>query len=222
MLAAANAIGRSRVLLVAPQLARASGVVSTLSGFGIRPLLNINHNININSSAFNAVQQIARSFAASSDATTAAPTTAAAVEWGSLNSLKGDAAQSSASTGNFPALKHFKLEQFDKVLFIRMDMKDSKVNTLSQEFMQELVKALESIKSPMEAAVLISSKKDNFVAGADINMLAACKSASEAEALSRGGQQVLDAIANSPVPIIAAINGSCLGGGLELALAWCV
>lgn len=71
----------------------------------------------------------------------------------------------------------------------------------------------------MEAAVIISSKKDNFVAGADIEMLAAAKNHSEAQTLSEGGQKVMNAIQNARFPVVAAINGSCLGGGLELALA---
>ena len=43
---------------------------------------------------------------------------------------------------------------------------------------------------------------------------------SEAQTLSEGGQKVMNAIQNARFPVVAAINGSCLGGGLELALAW--
>ncbi len=67
--------------------------------------------------------------------------------------------------------------------------------------------------------MLISGKEDNFIAGADIDHLANIKSAADAEALSRMGQQMLDKLEQSPVPVVAAINGGCLGGGLELALA---
>ena len=55
--------------------------------------------------------------------------------------------------------------------------------------------------------------------GADIAMLAACTSAQDAEALSRAGQDVFAEIESLGIPVIAAIHGPCLGGGLELALA---
>lgn len=67
--------------------------------------------------------------------------------------------------------------------------------------------------------VFISAKPDNFIAGADINMIGNCKTAQEAEALARQGQQLMAEIHALPVPVIAAIHGACLGGGLELALA---
>lgn len=49
---------------------------------------------------------------------------------------------------------------------------------------------------------------------------AACTSAEELSSLSRGGQQMMDRLAALKVPVVAAINGPCLGGGLEVALAW--
>jgi 3-hydroxyacyl-CoA dehydrogenase/enoyl-CoA hydratase/3-hydroxybutyryl-CoA epimerase len=67
--------------------------------------------------------------------------------------------------------------------------------------------------------VFISAKADNFIAGADINMIARCHSAQEAEALARQGQQIMAEIHGLSIPVIAAIHGACLGGGLELALA---
>ena len=71
----------------------------------------------------------------------------------------------------------------------------------------------------VRAVVLISGKPDNFVAGADIGMLSACKTSGELTALARGGQQSFDHLAAMKKPVVAAINGACLGGGLELALA---
>ena len=67
--------------------------------------------------------------------------------------------------------------------------------------------------------VLLSGKPDTWVAGADIEELQAVTSADEAESLSRTGHRLLQRVAGFPKPVIAAIHGAALGGGLELALA---
>ncbi len=69
------------------------------------------------------------------------------------------------------------------------------------------------------AVVLRSGKPDNFIAGADIKDFTAIRSALEGETLSRSGQAILDRLAALRVPVVAAIHGACLGGGLETALA---
>jgi 3-hydroxyacyl-CoA dehydrogenase/enoyl-CoA hydratase/3-hydroxybutyryl-CoA epimerase len=67
--------------------------------------------------------------------------------------------------------------------------------------------------------VLISGKRDNFIAGADIEEFTRLRTAEEATALSRRAQDLMSRVAGSRKPIVAAIHGSCLGGGMELALA---
>lgn len=96
-----------------------------------------------------------------------------------------------------------------------------KVNSLGPEVMSEMDSALHEIESnpSIQAAVLISGKPDCFIAGADIGMLEKCKTQDEVTQISKSGQQMLGAIENSKKPIIAAIQGSCLGGGLEVALS---
>lgn len=81
--------------------------------------------------------------------------------------------------------------------------------------MSEMIKKLE-LDGNVRAAVLISAKKGNFIAGADIKMLQDCKTEDTVYQISKSGQQILNKIANSSKPVIAAINGSCLGGGLEV------
>lgn len=70
----------------------------------------------------------------------------------------------------------------------------------------------------VRSAVLISGKPGCFVAGADISMLEKCKSVEEALKVSHNGQLMFNRIEQSNKPVVAAINGVCLGGGLELAL----
>jgi enoyl-CoA hydratase len=70
----------------------------------------------------------------------------------------------------------------------------------------------------VRAILLTGAGEKAFVAGADINELAAA-SAVTGRALARRGQAVFDRIAGASKPVIAVINGFCLGGGCELALA---
>ncbi|MGN2424363.1 fatty acid oxidation complex subunit alpha FadJ [Klebsiella electrica] len=109
----------------------------------------------------------------------------------------------------------------DNVAVITIDVPGEKMNTLKAEFGQQvraIVRQIRDNKS-LRGAVLISAKPDNFIAGADINMIARCATAQEAQALARQGQQIMAEIHGLAIPVIAAIHGACLGGGLELALA---
>ena len=65
---------------------------------------------------------------------------------------------------------------------------------------------------------MMSEKPDCFIAGADINMLNAADSVEAGTSISSNGQKIMDMLANSKKPIVAAINGSCLGGGLEVRI----
>nr|CAG4642318.1 EOG090X01G2 [Evadne anonyx] len=71
----------------------------------------------------------------------------------------------------------------------------------------------------VKASVLMSGKPGCFIAGADIVMLQKCKSTEEACQLSKACQDMLMEVEKSKKPFVAAIMGSCLGGGLEVAMA---
>lgn len=68
----------------------------------------------------------------------------------------------------------------------------------------------------VSSIVLISGKPGCFIAGADIPMLEACKTKKEVCELSKAGQDIFLELESSKKPIVAAINGTCLGGGLEV------
>lgn len=112
-------------------------------------------------------------------------------------------------------------ERLDNVAVITIDVPGEKMNTLKAEFGVQVRAILKQIRDnkALRGVVFISAKPDNFIAGADINMIGNCKTAQEAEALARQGQQIMAEIHALPIPVIAAIHGACLGGGLELALA---
>uniref|UniRef100_A0A6Q2XQS6 enoyl-CoA hydratase n=1 Tax=Esox lucius TaxID=8010 RepID=A0A6Q2XQS6_ESOLU len=121
-----------------------------------------------------------------------------------------------------PCLRSFvNYEVKEDVAVIRMNDPNSKVNTLSVQMQTEMTEVFNEVlaNNAVQSAVLISSKPGCFIAGADINMIQACKTAEEVTKLSQEGQKMFERIENSPKPIVAAINGSCLGGGLEFAIA---
>ncbi len=101
------------------------------------------------------------------------------------------------------------------------DLPNEKVNKLSAEVLSELEKALNVIDGNKAIRVLLitSEKKDIFIAGADINEIKAIRDTKEAYEKVARGQNILSKIAQLRIPTIAVINGACLGGGLELALA---
>jgi 3-hydroxyacyl-CoA dehydrogenase/enoyl-CoA hydratase/3-hydroxybutyryl-CoA epimerase len=102
-----------------------------------------------------------------------------------------------------------------------LDVPGEPVNTLSQEVASELKELVQALAkdSAVKAVVIASAKKDGFIAGAKIEMLKGVRSAAEAEALARAAQGGFDDLERFPKPVVAAIHGACLGGGLELALA---
>jgi enoyl-CoA hydratase / long-chain 3-hydroxyacyl-CoA dehydrogenase len=71
----------------------------------------------------------------------------------------------------------------------------------------------------VKSIVLISGKTSGFIAGADINMIQACKTKEEVLKLSKSGQEMFDRMEKSTKPIISALMGPALGGGFEVALA---
>jgi 3-hydroxyacyl-CoA dehydrogenase/enoyl-CoA hydratase/3-hydroxybutyryl-CoA epimerase len=109
----------------------------------------------------------------------------------------------------------------DGILLLTLDVPGEKVNTLGRACMEEfdaLVNGLER-RSDVRGVVLRSGKPDNFIAGADIKEFTAIRSALEGETMSRTAQGLLDRLEAARVPVVAAIHGSCVGGGLETVLA---
>ncbi len=86
---------------------------------------------------------------------------------------------------------------------------------------KKLKALLDEIRSnkQIKGLVIISGKADSFIAGADITMLDACQTAQQATEIAAMGQQMFGQLEALNLPLIAAIHGPCLGGGLELAMA---
>src|SRR3989338_2495925 len=87
--------------------------------------------------------------------------------------------------------------------------------------MRELDRTIDAVlgKSEVKALLIVSKKEGIFIAGADIKEIENITSADDAKEKAEKGKAVLDKIDNSGLVTVAVINGACLGGGLELALA---
>ena len=109
----------------------------------------------------------------------------------------------------------------DQVAVITMDIPGESMNVLKASFADEMDAIFNTLQSDssVKGVVIISGKKDSFIAGADISMLDSCETAEQAEDIARMGQQMFDRLEQLKIPVVAAINGPCLGGGLELAMA---
>lgn len=111
--------------------------------------------------------------------------------------------------------------RLDGVAVLTFDTPGSSVNVLSKELLGEVAELLEVVETDpdVKAVVLASGKADTFVAGANLDQVLAMETAEEAAAFSRNGHALLDRIERSAKPVVAAIHGAALGGGLEVAMA---
>jgi len=107
------------------------------------------------------------------------------------------------------------------VAVITIDLPGEPVNKFNRQVKDEFVALFDRLERDLNvrAAVLISGKKDSFIAGADIEEFLELKSAAEAERLSHEGHLLLDSIHEQRTRLVIAIHGACMGGALELSLA---
>lgn len=118
--------------------------------------------------------------------------------------------------------KYFKFKKNpDGIAELIFDNAEERINKLSADLMSEFNVLLDQLQNEKNIKVLIikSTKKDIFFVGADIHEIAAIKSIEEASEKSGNGQDILIKLENLPYPTVCFIDGACVGGGLELALA---
>ena len=116
--------------------------------------------------------------------------------------------------------QHWKLETDGAgISWLCIDKTDVNANVLSSEVIRELNDVLDGLeKNPPAGLVLYSGKPGSFIMGADINEFTEFSTPDEVARLGQLAQQVFLKIRALPCPTVAAVNGVCLGGGLEISM----
>lgn len=109
----------------------------------------------------------------------------------------------------------------DRLATLTFDAPDRKVNVFTRGAIEELEQVIQQVaaRHDIGCLILLSGKAGNFIAGADVEEIARVTDPVEAEAGSRIGHRLFSAWESLPFPTVAAIRGTCLGGGTEIALA---
>ena len=116
--------------------------------------------------------------------------------------------------------KHWRWEKDREGLaWLTFDKQGESANTFSKQALNELSSVLAEIGNASPKGLIIQSAKENFIAGADVEEFTRFKTPDEALAFVRLGWDTFQQLADLPFPTTAMVNGFCMGGGVELALA---
>ncbi len=107
------------------------------------------------------------------------------------------------------------------IAILTIDQPRSATNRISRSLMSEFRETLDELEERpgLRAVILHSTKKDSFIAGADIRLFLGFRTKEDALSFSHEGNRLLTRLQALPVPVIAALHGAAHGGGLEVALA---
>lgn len=116
----------------------------------------------------------------------------------------------------------FNVHTDDKgITFVTFDTPNEKVNKFNKATLEELSSIVENLGASKKTKLVVfqSAKENIFVAGADIEVLKNIKDEDDARVKAEGGHTLFYQISQLPFPTVAVIDGACLGGGCEFALA---
>ncbi|MCH7887076.1 MAG: enoyl-CoA hydratase/isomerase family protein [Candidatus Marinimicrobia bacterium] len=118
-------------------------------------------------------------------------------------------------------MKAISIDRNNGVTIVRFDLPEKSMNILSAEVLDEIRATFTELQKDenVKGVVFISGKEDSFIAGLDVSSIEAVSDSQVGMEKATEGQAVFNIIADMSVPVVCAINGICLGGGTELALA---
>jgi len=123
------------------------------------------------------------------------------------------------------ALKHWRFHiDFENIAWAVFDQVGESTNTFGQETLTELEKIITAAEEAAKRGearglVFMSAKEKGFIAGADIREFEHMTREADVEQVVKSVAAMFDRVENLSIPVIAAIHGYCLGGGLEFAMA---
>ena len=112
----------------------------------------------------------------------------------------------------------------DGVAVLEFDQPGAEHNRFTPELLERFMALISEVRNragagEIQGLVLASGKRESFIVGMDVGTIAGIRSAAAATTGARQGQLAFEALATLPVTTVAAINGTCLGGATEMALA---
>ena len=118
-------------------------------------------------------------------------------------------------------MKAISTNKQNDISIVTFDLPEKSMNILSVEVLDEIKKIFTELQMDenVKGVVFISGKKDSFIAGMDVSSIESVTDSRIGKEKAAEGQEVFNLIADMKVPVVCAINGICLGGGTELALA---
>ena len=126
---------------------------------------------------------------------------------------------------NIENLQNWSFEvDVEKIAWATIDCPNQSMNTLGERSFKELEAIIDEVQrgkrnSEIIGLILISGKKNNFIAGADIKEFEQLDTVEKVKEVTAYGTGLFQRMEDLKVPVVVAINGFCLGGGLEMAMA---
>jgi len=117
-------------------------------------------------------------------------------------------------------MKHWRWDKDAQGLaWLTFDKQGESANTFSREALEELGAALDAIAAARPKGMILRSAKEGFIAGADVEEFSRFASAEDALSFARLGWDTFQKVRDLPFPTTAMVNGFCMGGGMEIAMA---